>query len=428
MNSWLLAAILFLSSSLLSYGGVRKWTPVDAEEFEGEFVNLVEGQVAMIRRVDSGKIFQILISDLSEEDRQVIGGVVDLSKSSKETREKKKPSDAELLRELFEKTRSQRRQRRFFPGTEKIPENFLDEWPEVVSTDLKPEIIELGFDEELHRYTYQSPHYEFISDVKLSRSLISKLSVLFEATRDYCFELPLSLKKAHLPGQEHRFQVFLFEKYETYVREGAPQGSAGVYFSGKDIVLVPLQSAGVKKVASSYTFDYKGSNKTLAHELTHQLTERCYYVSGARGWFSEGLAEYVAVTPYRSGKYNTRSDRNAVRDYAMEYGRDGRGGRGLSRVGDEIEVGDLQTFMLQSYSSFTANGNFNYGVGLLLTYYFLKMDREGDRGAINAFLKACREGTEGQKLIDTLLQGRSWDELEADIARGWRSRGVRLVF
>ena len=155
MNSWLLAAILFLSSSLLSYGGVRKWTPVDAEEFEGEFVNLVEGQVAMIRRVDSGKIFQILISDLSEEDRQVIGGVVDLSKSSKETREKKKPSDAELLRELFEKTRSQRRQRRFFPGTEKIPENFLDEWPEVVSTDLKPEIIELGFDEELHRYTYQ---------------------------------------------------------------------------------------------------------------------------------------------------------------------------------------------------------------------------------------------------------------------------------
>ena len=286
-------------------------------------------------------------------------------------------------------------------------------------------MIAIDEDHEAKRFVFQSANYEFVSDVPLSNSLVSKFAVLFEATREYCRVLPLSLKKAHVDGREHRYQVFLFESFGTYVRNGGPPGSAGVYLSGRDVILVPLTSLGVKKVGSSYRFDWDGSNKTLPHELVHQLTEPVYYAAGARGWFTEGLAEYVAVTPYRAGKFNNKLVRNAVKDYVIEYGRKGRGGRAL---GEEVSVPPLKDFMLQSYASFTANGNHNYGVGLLITYYFFHSDLDGNRTAITAFLKGLREGKTGSEALLELLQGRSFQELEESIAKSWRSRGVKIRF
>ena len=84
--------------------------------------------------------------------------------------------------------------------------------------------------------------------------------------------------------------------------------------------------------------------------------------------------------------------------------------------------------MLQDYGSFTANGNFNYGLGLLITTYFFYMDGDGDRAAINAFLEALRDGKEGEAALKVLRNGRSWDELEKEISAGWRPRGVKITF
>ena len=84
--------------------------------------------------------------------------------------------------------------------------------------------------------------------------------------------------------------------------------------------------------------------------------------------------------------------------------------------------------MLQSYGSFTANGNFNYGLGLLITTYFFHLDGDGDRAAINAFLQALRKGKEGDAALTALRGERSWDELEKAISDGWRSRGVKITF
>ena len=194
---------------------------------------------------------------------------------------------------------------------------------------------------------------------------------------------------------------------------------------GNGVVMAPLEGLGVKKVGSGYMFDYKGSNKTLPHEITHQLTDGEYYYSGARGWFSEGLAEYVANTPYRSGKYMVKTNLSSIKDYVTEYGKDGRGGRNLS---DEINAPDLKKYMMQPYSSFTGNANFNYGLGLLITYYYFHWDGDKDRANINAFLKALKEGKQGEDALAVLLNGRSWKEMEDAISKAWRSRGVKITF
>lgn len=308
-----------------------------------------------------------------------------------------------------------------------IPDNFEDPWPTLVKSpeDLTVDLVEE--DPEKKRYLYHSDHYEFICDVPLKKHLVQRFAVLFEGTRELCRALPISTKKAHLSGDKFRHRILLFETKESYFQNGGPPGSAGVFMSGSggNVVMVPLTSLGVKKLGSSYTVDYGESNKTLPHELAHQLTDSYYYASGARGWFSEGLAEYVAVTPYRSGKFMVSKTLRAVKDYATEYGRDGNGGRAM---GEDIEAPDLKTYFLQSYRSFVANANFNYGLGLLITTYFFELENKGDRVAITAFLKALREGKEGEEALKALLQGRSYDELAEDIAAGWKSRGVKINF
>lgn len=307
-----------------------------------------------------------------------------------------------------------------------IPDNFDAEWPKLIKSPENVTVTLVSEDEELRRYVYHSDHYEFICDVPLKPHLVERFAVLFEGTREVCRQLPISTKKAHVAGKSLRNRILLFESKQAYVENGAPESSTGVYIVSTDTVMVPLTSVGVRKVGSSYSVDYDGNNKVLPHELTHQLTDSYYYKPGARGWFSEGLAEYVAVTPYRSGKFMVSKAENSARDYVTEYGRKGNGGRAL---GDEIQAPSLKSYMLQSYSDFAGSrANFNYGLGLLLTTYFFEMENNGDRVAITAFLKALREGKEGEEALAVLRQGRTFDEMADDIAAGWRSKGVKIEF
>ncbi|MFT5633092.1 MAG: hypothetical protein ACI9SQ_000804 [Rubritalea sp.] len=306
----------------------------------------------------------------------------------------------------------------------KVAENFDADWPKLVKSD-SPDITIIKESEEEETFIYHSPNYEFVCDVKISKNVIKNFATLFESTRLYCQEMPLAMVRAQMPEGKVKFRILLFGTKASYFKNGGPQGSAGVYMSGEGVIMVPLESLGVKKVGSSFMFDYKVSNKTLPHEITHQLTNIEYFSEGARGWFSEGLAEYVAATAYRSGKFMVNGNLNDIRSFVTEGSRkDGRG----RYLGDEISAPDIKQYMLMSYRDFTANGNFNYGLGALVTYYFLHMENDGDRKNINAFLSALNDGKKGEEALNVLLAGRSFDDLEVEITKAWRTRGVKINF
>lgn len=305
-----------------------------------------------------------------------------------------------------------------------IKDNFNTEWPKLVKAE-SPEITTVKEDKENKVFIYQSPNYEFVCDVQISKTIIKNFSTLFEATRAYCNELPLSMVKAHMPENTVKFKILLFGSKENYIKNGGPTSSAGVYMPSSGVIMVPLSSLGVKKVGSKYMFDYKATNKTLPHEIAHQLTNTEYFAPGPRGWFSEGLAEYIAVTDYRSGKFMVNGNLNEIRRYVTGFSRKDNRGR---NIGEEFTAPDLKQFMLMSYGEFTANGNFNYGLGALITYYFLHMDNDGDRKNIIQFLTALNEGKQGEEALKVLLAGRTFDELEKLIHKAWRSRGVKINF
>jgi hypothetical protein len=367
----------------------RSWTNSDGRTIVATLVE-VAGEKAVLQM--AGKNFEVPVASLSPDDQKFIA-------------EWKKGDMADLAADA------------------KVKPNWDGPWPGTVSVAIDQPIEVIREDAASGEYVYASPHYEFICDVRLNTSLVKRFSLLFEATNQVCRELPLGWVK---PFRQERHKIHLFETREAYIAKGGPPDSAGVYISrgGEGDILIPLTSLGVKKVGSSYSVDYKEENTTLSHEITHQLTDAEYFSPGARGWFSEGVAEYVAHSGYRSGKFSV-NDLGKLKDWVTDYGSDGRGGRAL---GTNIDAPNLEDFFSQSYDSFLANGSLNYGLAALVVYYYFHMDGSRDAANVKAFLKAMKEGKTPPEVYEPLLAGRSWDEMEAAITQGWRSRGVRINF
>ena len=403
---------IFLILPLLSLLQARTFTNLQGKSIDGKIL-AVNGEKVEILLTKNQKAYWIPLKSLSQADQDYIRSWEKEKKAENEG-SKKDPSYKPSFRDSAEKLKN----------AYQLEDNFEADWPGTVSIDLDIEISELTGEDESGAFIYHSPNYEFVCDVALSKNVVRKFAALFEATREFCKQLPISNIKARVPDGAFRYKIRLFETKSAYHQAGGPEGSAGVFMGGSQEILVPLTSLGVKKVGSSYMYDYKKQNRTLPHEIVHQLTDNEYYAPGSVGWFTEGLAEYVAVTSYRSGKFMVRSNRKEIVDFVTHFGRDNWG----RNLGKDIRVGDLKRYFLQPYGQFTANGNHNYGVGLLFTYYFFHFDNKGDRVAITNFLKALKSGKRGEAALEALLNGRSYEELEEDIRKAWKSRGVKFEF
>lgn len=298
-------------------------------------------------------------------------------------------------------------------------------WPDRIKFSEDPEIATIEENAASKSFIYESASYRYTSDVRLSKSLIKGFAVMFEATSLFCRTVPLGMDG----GQEDdgKLPIRLFETETDYYGAGAPSGSAGVFVTrnGKSEVLVPLTSLGVRKVGKGYMIDRDKSSKTLPHELTHQLTPSPYYETGGMGWFTEGIAEYIATTPYRAGSYSVRNNLDEIINYVTGYGEENMGGRAL---GKKIQLPALRTFMLQDYRSFLNDPQRNYGSALLITTYFLQMDGQGDASRVKKFLKALREKTTGEAALEVLFDGRSATQVQLEISKAWDRKGVKITF
>jgi len=381
---------LFLVAATPSlFAEVRGWTNSSGKTIQAELVEVTEGKAVLNM---NGQNFPVPISSLSSVDQEFI-----------REWEKSAPVDTAKASD--------------------VEANWDGPWPKLISVDVTQDIEILKEDESAGEYIYASDHYEFICDAKLNTSVVKKFSRLFEATNQFCRELPLGMTK---PFREERHKIHLFESESSYFAKGGLPGYAGVYISrgGEGDILVPLTSLGVKKVGSSFSVDYDKENTTLSHEIAHQLTDYEYYAPGSKGWFTEGMAEYIAQSGYRSGKFNV-NDLSKLKEYVTAYGEGNTGGLAL---GEEINAPNLEDFFTQSYAQFSDNTNFNYGLAVLVVYYYFHMDGNKDAANIKAFLKGLKEGKEVPDMFEALLAGRTWDQMEGDIIKGWRARGIKINF
>ncbi|MBB5350852.1 hypothetical protein HNR46_001086 [Haloferula luteola] len=384
----------------------RVWTDVQGREIEADYVSSDDEEVVL--RLPGGKNVTVPFSRLSPRDVEYArqGGGDD---------------DEQFLDDDDEDTGSKG------GSTSEVILNWDEPWPDTVVFKEDPEVNVAEEDDEKKRWVYESSNYRFICDVRLSKSVVSNFAEMFESTLQFTRALPIAISGGRQTNG--KFQILLFEEFSDYVKAGGPPSSAGVFMGGENVVMVPLVSLGVRKVGSGYMRDRDKSNKTLVHELTHQLTPDVYYREGSRGWFTEGLAEYCANTPYRNGRFTVRSSLKTVEENMTGYDRKTNRGRAM---GTEFSVPGLRQFMEMDYADFTgSSANENYGWGALLTTYFVHLDGEGNAARLKAYLKKLREiGPQGdiELAYAELLDGRTWAELEKDISKAWSRKGVDVEF
>ncbi len=369
-------------SSLCS---ARTWTNTEGKALEGDIVSATESHVE-IAFAKQNKNFTIPISSLIQEDREFIA-------------QWKETQHFDLL---FEK-----------------------EWPAHVKA---PPLEIKTISEGPEGYIYQSNHYEFISDAKLTKVPVAKFAALFEASRQYLKELPLGNTRASITDIKHK--VYLFEQTQDYIKAGGLPNSGGVFISARNgepsKILVPFQSLGLRKAAAGYRYDHSGSNQILPHEICHQITDRIFYQKGNSGWYTEGLAEYIALTPYNGSTFTTSKVKNELKNYVTGFSN--RVGRGRN-LGDSFEMPSLENFMNMDYSNFIGEASqLNYSVAALLFTYFAHF--EGDKEATNLknYLKAIKSGTKATEAHPILFGHKTYQEVQEDFAKAWRSRGVRIRF
>lgn len=387
----------------------RKWTNTAGQSFEGTFVSASADKVT-IRRAD-GKIFEVERTKLSADDL----AYADKASKAGGTVESGSPTSSPQFREGDYRAK-------MLAGYTGADPNFNALWPKDAGITAEPTIQTIDEKPEEKIFIYESDHFRFQSNVVLRPSLIAKVAAMFEASYQTHLAIPLNNRRTRSPKAE-KLRAFLYETKEQYFAAGGPTGSAGVYLGGEDKFMVPLEKLGVQKVGSGYMFDYKGDFHTVYHEITHLLWADIGRMAGT--WMSEGFAEFIACAPYSNGRFSFIKQPSYALEYATAYGKKDGGGRAL---GEEFTMPHLKEILNWSQPQFYTDGNRNYGFGLILVYYFILMDGEGDAANFKACIKACQEGKNPSEALAVLMAGRSYEDLEKAISAAYKRKGIRISF
>ncbi|MCB1235157.1 MAG: hypothetical protein KDM91_08810 [Verrucomicrobiae bacterium] len=377
----------------------RNWTSTDGKTVPGEIVALEEGEITL--KTARGD-FKFPLSRLSEEDQA-------FAKAWKEKADSQPAANDSQSFADFSKVK-------------------LGEWPNSVAADFDEDKIAIvKEDKESNEFVYRSPHFEFRSPTRLSKTVIVEFSRIFEATYEFASVIPIGLNPK--PFGEGYYPTQLYASREDYYGDGGMQGSGGMHSSSwrggelvKSIIKVPLPNLGVEFTGTRYIVDHKKQSDTLVHEIAHQVTGKWLILTPV--WFKEGLAETISTQRYDNGRFTlTSMDRSIREDLSRRSGTD--------REFSMIPLERLMTISSAEWAAdlATPGASRNYPSANVLFYYYLRLEGDGKATTLVNYMKALAEGKkEEEARVEILLGGKSFAQLQEDVADKWRSEGLRLEF
>jgi len=297
------------------------------------------------------------------------------------------------------------------------------DWPRNVNPSENATAEVISEDPDKKEFIYESANYRFICDTQLSTSLVREFSEVFEVTWLVNCLLPLDLRPIPEPGRE-KYVARIFTNRRDYANAGGVPGSAGIYSPGDRELKLPISSLGVKTYGSKVTVDYSDEDyDTLIHEITHQVMNR--WLPRMPVWMIEGTAEYVELADYDNGRFTFGRQDDRLEQHLHDY------------FGPEFPMVPIEDLMTMSHSEWAAGlqsgaAARNYASALALVFFFYHLDGEEDAAGFKAYLRAAEKMQRGdsyQELMEQhLLRGRSYAELEEEVLKAFRKKGIKLQF
>lgn len=256
----------------MGMAAARTWMNAEGRVIEAEMLGSDDNEVSL--KLPDGKIVSVAISSLGAMDQAFV----------------RKQAEAAARVVPVEK--------RVWPETVQVPQ------AEIEKVELVPDTGE-GF-------VYRSRSFEFSSAVKLLPSLIREVARTFEATKRLLTALPWGIECKPPEGME-RYLAALHETRASYLAAGGLENSSGIYLTKEKIFRIPFESLGIRKLGQSYTRDSDFVNDTLIHEITHQLMHD--YLPFLPQWAVEGTAEFTEMMPYKAGTFRVGSHEKGLKEY-----------------------------------------------------------------------------------------------------------------
>ncbi|MEM7144335.1 MAG: hypothetical protein AAF591_04325 [Verrucomicrobiota bacterium] len=395
-------------------GESRTWTSSDGKTVEGTLLAYDGDEVTLL--TERGE-FKLPLSRLGAEDQEFV----------KAWKEGSAGGEGEAMDpDLAAKERSNKGSELL---TDPLDEVELGVWPKFVVAEFDVDEIEVVKEDEVAgEYIYRSPHFEFLSPEKLSTSVVREFARIFEATYEFARAIPIGLNPE--PWKDGYYQTKLYGSNRAYQEDGGMAGSGGMFsysWRGREIVKgiikVPLSNLGVENTGRRWIVDHGKRSDTLTHEIAHQMTGRWLPIMPV--WFKEGLAETISTQRYDNGRFTlTSMDRGIREDVTKRSGDD----REFSMLGLE----KLMNITSQQWSADLASGQggrVNYPSANVLFYFFVRLDGDGKGTNLVNYMRAVAEGMdEVQARQEILMADRSYEQLEEDLAKAWRSEGLQVTY
>lgn len=232
---------------------------------------------------------------------------------------------------------------------------------------------------------FYTRHFRFETEKKETNSFISEAAEVFEATLFAVGQLPLGIDPQPPEGMDRYYARFLTretfdverEKFDTHDVPG--QVVAGFYSSAQKTIYVTYgaiayQTGGGEVRTGGSTFTIRAvDTRTLIHEITHQVMHDWLEITPI--WLAEGLAEYVATVPYNEGLFTFKDVEKGLKEKLQ------------SRNGGGLTVRMMHPATLIEGSLNDWGGTLHeYLSSLLLTYYFMHMDRGENGETLRAYM------------------------------------------
>lgn len=187
-------------------------------------------------------------------------------------------------------------------------------WPVLVEVPTKSiEITTIEENPAEKRCVYRSEAFEFVSEDKLAaQGVVKEIARTFESTRALLLALPWGVDPKP-PEDLGHYEAKFYKSRASYIADGGPENSGGVYSSGDRIFRIPFESLGLKMVGKTWAKDNNYRNDTIIHEITHQLMQD--YLGLMPTWIIEGTAEYTESIPYNAGKFQASKHESGLKEY-----------------------------------------------------------------------------------------------------------------